>query len=200
MSFSQPPNRPPLRKLAPWVIGAMALVVWLMLGNLAGLARSAQAGGEPLPEYAVKSAYLYQFTHFVEWPSDAFGDAHAPFILCVLGEDPFGQALDVLMKKTSQARRLLVQRVRQVKEAESCHVLFISASEKDHVAQALSSLATRSLLTVSDIEGFAQDGGIVEFVERENKIRFAINVRAANKAGIRISSKLLSLALIVGAP
>lgn len=200
MSFSQPPSGPPLRKLTPWVIGAMALVVWLMLGNLAGLARSAQADRGPLPEFALKSAYLYQFTHFVEWPSDAFGDSHAPFIVCVLGEDPFGQTLDALMKKTSQDRPLLVQRVRRVKEAEGCHVLFISASEQGRIGQVLSSLTERSVLTVSDMEGFAQAGGIVEFVQGENRIRFAINVGAAKKAGLRISSKLLSLALIVEGP
>jgi len=190
----------PPQTLIPWTLGAAALTVGLWLGSAWGSARLAQADSGSLPESVVKSAYLYQFTHFVEWPGEAFDGSEAPVVICVLGEDPFGPALDTLTKKTSQNRRLVVQRFKRIQDLDACHVLFMSASEQPRTAQVLSTLALRHVLTVSDVEGFAQAGGVIEFVHEENRIRFAVNVGAAKKAGLRISSKLLSLAMIVDQP
>lgn len=172
-----------------------ALCVWF--GAWSGAAAMVRAETGALPEFALKSAYLYQFTLFIEWPVDAFDDPNDPIVVCVLGDDPFGPFLDALNQKTSQARPLQVRRVPRVKDAGGCHVLFISASERARLTAVLASLANRRVLTVSDIEGFAGAGGIVEFVPVENKIRFGINLEAAKKSGLRISSKLLSLAMLV---
>lgn len=173
----------------------MALCVWF--GTWSGLAASARAETGALPEFALKSAYLYQFTLFIEWPADAFDDPNAPVVVCVLGDDPFGPFLDALTQKTTQARPLQVRRILRVRDSGGCHVLFVSASERARLTAVLASLAHRRILTVSDIEGFAGAGGIVEFVPVENKIRFEINLEAAKQSGLRISSKLLSLAMLV---
>ncbi|MDE3019948.1 MAG: YfiR family protein [Nitrospirota bacterium] len=173
----------------------MVLCVWL--GIWAVLAMSVRAETGVLPEFALKSAYLYQFTLFVEWPAEAFSTPNDPIVVCVLGDDPFGPFLDALTQKTSQGRPLQAQRIQRVQDSGDCHVLFVSASERARLAAVLASLAHRRILPVSDIEGFAGAGGIVEFVPVEKKIRFGINLAAAKQSGLRISSKLLSLAMLV---
>jgi hypothetical protein len=184
------------RARKPFVTLIVMDLVWSLL-PLGLTCIEAQAAN--LPEYAVKAAYLYQFTRFVEWPASALGAPDAPVSFCVLGTDPFGDLLDAIEEKTVKQRRVIVMRLAQIRDAVSCLVLFISASERPRLGQILAVVKDHPVLTVSDIEGFAWSGGIVEFVLQENKIRFAINGEAAARAGTKISSKLLSLAVASGA-
>ena len=149
-------------------------------------------------EYEVKAAFLFNFTKFVEWPPKVFPDANAPFIIGVLGEDPFGDALEkTLSGQVVKGRRVEIRRSRRPEELQNCHILFISQSEGEAIAGILDSLKGKSILTISDAEAFAGSGGIIGFIKQENKIRFEINTEAAAKAHLEISSKLLALSRIV---
>jgi len=150
-------------------------------------------------EYDVKAAFLYHLAEFVDWPPEAFPAAEHPLVIGVLGADPFGKALDEVVKNEEvKNRKLDVQRYHSMEEVKTCHILFISQSEAGRLEQIFSSLKDRKILTVGDTEGFAQRGGIVRFLTEKNKIRLRINLDAAKAASLTISSKLLRAAEVVG--
>ncbi len=147
----------------------------------------------PPNEYQVKAAFLFNFAKFVEWPPSAFPDMNTPFVIGVLGSDPFGSYLDETVRgERVNSRPLVVQRYREASEIKQCHVLFISRSESHRLDQIVSSLKYRKILTVTDAGG--SGGVIVHFINEGNKIRFRIDVAAAKTADLTISSKLLRLA------
>ena len=148
-------------------------------------------------EYLVKAAFLFNFTKFVDWPSESFKDNAAPIKLYILGDDPFGEALDTIRDKTVKGRRLVIKRCQKVEELEGAHLLFISASEKGRVNQILQSLKNTPVLTISETERFGQMGGIINFITVENKVQFEINSEQAQQNKLKISSQLLKLARIV---
>lgn len=150
-------------------------------------------------EYDVKAAFLFNFSQFVDWPDMAFADAQSPLVIGVLGTDPFGNALDEIVRgETVKGRPLEVRRFRSVGEMDTCHILFIDRSEQRRFAEILAGLKGRSILTVGDFEDFAESGGVIRFVSAGNKIRLRINLDAARAANLTISSKLLRPATIVG--
>ncbi len=158
----------------------------------------AGAQSEPPTEYEIKAAFLYNFAKFVEWPADAFPDAQAPVLLGILGDDPFGLVLDqMIYGKTANGRGFVVKRISEGAELRSCHILFISSSEKKYLARILEGLKGSGVLTVGDMDRFAESGGVIHLLLAENKVRFEINLTAAGRAGLKISSKLLALARIV---
>lgn len=168
---------------------------------LAGLVVAAgTAAGQPAPtEYQLKAVFLYSFTKYVQWPEPAAADAGGPLALCVLGDDPFGPLLDeAVAGETVRGRRLTTRRIPSVTGAGGCHVLFVSASESDHLPEILTALEGRSVLTVSDSGRFAERGGMIGMIEKTNRIGLAINVAAAERARLTISSQLLKLGEIVG--
>jgi len=148
-------------------------------------------------EYLVKAAFLYNFAKFVEWPAEAFPDDSAPITLCILGQDPFGGALETIRGKSVKGRKLVIRQSMRVEDLEMCHMLFISSSEKDRLNRILDLVESPNVLTVGDMESFARHGGVVNLIKTGNKIKFEINVDAAREAGLKISSKLLKLAKIV---
>ena len=149
-------------------------------------------------EYQIKAAFLYNFAKFVEWPAEKSGDDRRPILAGVIGRDPFGPTLDQTFNgKTVNGRALAIRRVAGLAELKRCHILFISSSEKSRLAEILSALGNASVLTVSEIDQFAELGGMINFTKEENKIRLEINVDIAAQAGIRISSKLLKLVRVV---
>lgn len=172
------------RRLAPPLVFAVLLLA-------APAILPAQAAGE----YDVKAAFLYNFTKFVEWPSTAFPDNS--FRLCVLGEDPFGRSLMSLTNQEVAGRKLTVIRAREMETLEGCHLLFISRSERGRLPAILSEVRDSPVLTVADTKGFLDDGGVINFTLEGSKVRFEISQQAAERAGIRISSKLMRLATYV---
>ncbi len=149
-------------------------------------------------EYQVKAVFLYNFTQFVEWPSDAFTGANTPFVIGILGTDPFGEFLDsTVFGEKINGRRVTVQRYDDIEEARKCHILFINFTQTKQLQEALSSFKGRGILTVGENASFIQKGGMVRFITKSNKIHFQINQEAAEKADLVISSKLLRLAEIV---
>lgn len=172
---------------------------WLLLLALLVTARpdtAAQSG--VAQEFQIKAVFLYNFVRFVEWPPRAFADAQAPFVIGVLGDDPFEAALDDAVRdETVSGRPLVVRRFRRIEEVEVCHVLFVSRSETARLGQILTSLRGRSILTVGDADEFTRHGGMIRFVTENNKVRLRINVETARAAELTISSKLLRPAEIV---
>ena len=151
----------------------------------------------------VKAAYLYNFAKFIEWPDDALGDEEAPFVIGVLGDDPFGQSLDDTVKAKKIAKRpVKIRRLRWSEqedraEVKSCQILYISNSERSRLKEILAALEDQPVLLVADITGFASDGGMIGFVLEQQRIIFEINREALEQAKLKASAKLLKLARIV---
>ena len=148
----------------------------------------------PTREYRLKAAFLYNFAKFVEWPAEALSDENSTFILGVLGEDDPGPALESIRGKTVKGRTLTIKRFESLQDLADCHILFITSSERQDVERALESLEGSSVLTVGEMERFAEMGGIINFVVKKNRLRFEINLDAGRRAGLEISSQLLKLA------
>ena len=189
-----------IRRFALVAIGACVIVL------SQGTADARAASDSPSPtaatasrEYLLKAAFLFNFAKFTTWPIAAFSDPHSPLHLCILGEDPFGAAMEAIEGKSIKQRPLAVIRIAQVSDAERCHILFLCPSEKERLRTILDNLRERPILTISDIPNFAQAGGTINLKTVEDRIRFDINVDAANAADLKISSKLLRLGNIITA-
>jgi uncharacterized protein DUF4154 len=155
------------------------------------------AGPAGPSEYEVKAAFLYNFARFVEWPIDAPGD-DSTFVVTVLGRDPFGSALDdTLRGKKIDEKRVVVRRVLRSEDVGRSHIVFISDSESDRLPAILKTLEAAPVLTVGDMSQFAERGGVIRFKVDQDRIRLEINVAAAQRSRLRISSQLLKLARIV---
>jgi len=157
------------------------------------------AGARLTHEYDLKAAFLFHFAQFVQWPPEALPEKNTPLTIGILGEDPFGKSLDeIVANETVGGHKLLVRRFQRVSQADSCHILFISSSERGRMDQVLSRVNRRSILTVGETKDFAQRFGIIGFVVAEKRLRLAVNLAAANAAKLTISSKLLRQSEIVG--
>jgi hypothetical protein len=156
----------------------------------------------PSSEYEVKAAFLFHFAQFVEWPPDTFKEAGTPLVYCTIGEDPFHGSLEAALNgKTIGARSLHVRHLKQPSELQGCQVVFLGEKEKRLFPTVLELLKGSPVLIVGESEHFVQDGGTIGFFLEQNKIRFEINLEAAEKAKLKISSRLLALAkTVVGNP
>jgi hypothetical protein len=160
-----------------------------------GSLADAQEDSQPT-EYQIKAAFIFNFAKFVEWPAAAFAKASSPIVVGVLGENPFRDALEKTIKnKTVDEHPVIIREFRAATDATNCHILFISSSEKAQLPQILKQLNGRNVLTVGEMPGFTETGGMINFVLEGTKIRFQINNDAANSAGLKISSKLLNLSV-----
>jgi hypothetical protein len=151
-----------------------------------------------LPEYEVKAAYLYNFGKFVEWPATANTGKDNSFTICVLGQDPFGPALDAALAGQSiDGKNVVARRLSRPQEALNCRIVFISSSEESRLKDVLEALDKAAVLTVSDIPQFSTRGGAIQFVLDGKKIRFEVNLSNAADAGLTLSSELLKVATTV---
>jgi|SRR5665213_116413 len=168
----------------------------LSLGWLLAAATSRAQTPHP-SEYQLKAAFIYNFAKFIDWPSPASADQTPPFIIGVLGDNPFGNDFEQMIAgKKINDRPVSIRTFRTATEATNCQILFVSVSEKKRFPEIIQSLHTVPVLTVSETDGFIEAGGMVNFVEEAGKIRFQINDDAAKAARLKISSKLLSLAVV----
>ena len=148
-------------------------------------------------ENEVKSAYLYNFGKFVEWPAKVTSVSES-FPICVLGDDNFGSTLETIIAGESiNEKKVLVKRVAKPQDAVSCRILFISSSEQNQLKEILAALDNTSVLTVSDVPQFTRRGGMIQFVVEANKVRFEVNLTSAERAGLTLSSQLLKVAIQV---
>jgi hypothetical protein len=147
----------------------------------------------PPSEYDVKAAYLLNFTKFVTWPAEAFGTPDAPLTICIYGHDPFGATLDEILANEAVGRRpVRARRLFGVPARGGCHILFMSSAQRD-----AASVARRfgpGVLTVGESDGFVEDGGMIQFVVENRRVRFDINRQAAGAATLQLSSQLLRVA------
>lgn len=172
----------------------------------------AKSDSAPGREYQIKAAFIYNFIKFVDWPKEKTADSNEPIIIGIIGKDPFGRVFEPIKDKKVKNRIVVIKRFksfeaiqklgehdkaefdRNINYLRKCHLLFVCSSEKDKVKEVLALVKDHSVLTVADTKGFLESGGIINFLMEDKKVRFEINVTAAKKSKLKISSKLLRLA------
>lgn len=182
-------SKDPRVKVVAGGVAALLLVLSTLTHAMDGEANDA----DRVNEYQVKAAILYNLAKFVDWPGDAFADPLAPLSVCVLGADPFGTVLDDTLRGRMVGRRVVVAR-RLAEVAGGCHVLFVANSERKRLAAILDRLRTESVLTVGEADGFAEQGGMIGLLTDGDRVRFEINVDAAEHARLKLSARLMALA------
>lgn len=169
---------------ARFIIAIPLLVSHLILSNPT----------QPSREYQLKAVFLFNFTQFVEWPATSFSSDQAPMVIGILGADPFGSFLEETVEgEKINGRPLLIRHYTTIEEVEACQLLFINIAEKNKREQVLTGLKGRNILTVSDAPGFMEQGGMIRFFTKKDKINLQVNLEAAKAANLVISSKLLRL-------
>jgi hypothetical protein len=169
----------------------VATLTWTL-----GLGQCMAQNAKPT-DYDVKAVYLYNFGRFVEWPAAVFAKSNL-FTICVLGEDPFGPALDAtLSRETIAGKSVAAKRISSPQDAVNCQILFLSSAEETRLTQIIEALDRGAVLTVSDIPRFSQRGGMIQFVPEGKKVRFEVNLNAVQRAGLNLSSELLRVATTV---
>jgi hypothetical protein len=170
---------------------------FLLIALLLGCGAWAAA---PFSEYQVKAVYLFNFGQFVEWPADAFASPDAPFVIGIVGDDPFGGMLENVVRGESLgARPIAVQKYHSVEDIRNCNIVFVARSEASRLHETVAAVRGRSVLTVTDVTDGERDGAMIVLVTENNRVRMRINPAAAKANRLTISSKLLRPAEIVGA-
>jgi hypothetical protein len=190
------------------------LILVLVLAA-AGLLQATDSDSAPSKEYQVKAAFIYNFIKFVEWPKEASEqETTEPITIGIIGKNPFGTAFEAITKKRIHNRKVVLKHfpgfaknsVRYRKDNETkykykdadalkaCNVLFVGSSESKYGKEIIDIVKDNSVLTIGETKNFLEDGGIVGFVTEEKKVRFGINLIAAERAELKIRSKLLRLA------
>ncbi len=164
---------------------------------VAMLALALCAADEPSPEYKVKAAFIYNFAKFIEWPAGHFSSDDAPFVIAVVGPDPFNGALEQAVSgKKVGTHPVQIRHFDSADEIGNCEILFVAAEDDASQTKIMAKIAGKAVLTVGDSDHFDSNGGSVRFFTDENKMRFEINTDATDNSGLKISSKLLKLARI----
>lgn len=146
-------------------------------------------------EYEVKAAFIYNCMLFVEWPKESEKEKEEPYMICIVGDDPFGQYLDAIAEsKKVKTRAIKIERIKSMEEFHSAHILFISKSEQRNQKAIQEALGEKPVLTIADFPQFVDNGGAIELLLINNRVNFRVNEITANKAKLRISAQLLSLA------
>jgi hypothetical protein len=169
-----------------------------MRGLILGLSLATVGWGQTADEYHVKAAFLFNFAKFVEWPPQAFKSPSDPIAICVVGKDPFGDALEQAVNgRTAQGRSFTLRQLTDAHQAAGCQILFVSSSERKRLPSILREIKTSGVLAVGESDNFTAEGGVVNFRIEGGTVRIQINVEAAAQQQLHISSKLLGLAEIV---
>jgi hypothetical protein len=187
-------------RLWPRADGVVRCVLTAVACAAIGVAAFPPSGAAAIEatETAIKAVYLYKFGFFVEWPSAAFPSADSPLALCVVGDDPFGATLDDAVKGQKIGNHpIAVRRLAAISRDSGCHIVYLANSASARTTQTLAALKGSDVLTVTDIAPGGDEAGIINFVTKDNRVRFDIDDAAAAAGGLTISSRLLNLALDV---
>ncbi len=184
-------------------------VMALILVSVAAETHADSASGR---EYQIKAAFIYNFIKFVDWPKEKVAENNEPVTIGIIGKDPFGNAFAPVKDKEDKGRKVLIKRFKPIEELKKsgekdktllereieslrkCHLLFICLSEEKSIKEIINLVKDHSVLTIGDVQGFLESGGIINFIMEEKKVRFEINMTAANRAKLKIRSQLLRLA------
>jgi hypothetical protein len=191
-------------KLIKRRVRAAIAILPILLGAIALNAQNTSGSAE----YLIKAGFIYNFANLVQWPSSSFAQPDSPIVIVILGEDHFGTTLDrALDGKKVNARSFVIKRAKSISELQrtlgpqkDCQILYVSSSEMPHLNDAIQMLRGVPVLTIGETPGFARNGGIINLILEDNKVRFEVNVAAAKEADLNISSRLLALARIVQSP
>ena len=185
-------------------IKACIFVVLALALFAAPISVQAQDDSAQNREYQVKAAFLYNFVKFVDWPKEKVADGNEPIIIGVIGKDPFGKAFDPIKNKQVKGKKVVINRFKgleelrksgeQIKAIRKCYLLFICSSEKEKLREIINLVKDDSVLTVGEVKGFLESGGIINFLVEGKKVAFEINNHASKQAKLKIRSKLLRLA------
>ena len=173
----------------------MRFTLAILILSLAGL----HAQTSPYTPYQHKALYLFNFAKYTEWPKEAFTDDNAPFVLGILGQDPFKSDIDIIKGKTIKGRKLVVRKFNSVQEVTNCHLLFICSSEANNLRRIFQAVEHLNILTISEADGFIEQSGMINLVAEQKTagsqvVAFEINQAAAEKANLRLDTQLLKLA------
>ena len=182
-----------LKKTAHRIMAILLLFIAPVSRELSGPVTTAFAISAS--EFELKAVYLYQFTRFVEWPSTAFKSPDDDFVLCVLGDNPFGKSLHPIADRSYKGHSIKLRYPSSDKETSGCHVLYLDLDNTQRETAILNHLANKPVLTVSSRPGFVERGGNIGFLNIHNNVRFAINRRTSMQNGLESSAKLLELAV-----
>jgi len=169
--------------------------LWIVLLVVSFAGALTSAASEFINEYQMKAAFLYNFAKFVEWPAGSFKTPDSPVQICIFGKNPFGSALsDAIQGKTLDGRTFVILQISEAPSKDSCQIVFVTAAGRNRFRALARVSPETGVLTVGETPGFSEDGGVINFRLENNKVRFEINVNAAEAEKLRLSSKLLSLA------
>lgn len=171
---------------------------WACLLGLLATTSTSWAQPARIDEYQLKLAFLYNFAQYVEWPANAFAAPESPFALCVLGRDPFGGQLQQLESRKLRGRAVTVSSLASVQRARGCHLLYVD--DAHDAAAAAQSLAGAPVLVVTHLRYDAELGAAIGFVQQGERLRWSVNLEVARRSGLRLSAKLLELAVRVSEP
>lgn len=157
-----------------------------------------RAGAQETKEYQVKGVLIFHLTQFVEWPSSAFETTNSPFVIGIVGTDPFDKALDEIVSGEKVSNRtIVIKRYDKIESAKKCHLLFINLNERE-LRRSMAQIKDQPILTVADEGNFIQSGGMIYlFKNTDKKVRVRINLTVVKSSGLTVSSKLLRVAEIV---
>jgi hypothetical protein len=184
------------RAFALATIATVVLGMWSWTG-------SAQAAETPaLSERQVKALFLFNFAKYVEWPAGAFSNSSAPIVIGVVGEDGLGDEFRRMTgDRTINDRKVVIKQIDGTADLKACQILFIGSSENAHVSEILEAVKNSAVLTVGETDRFLTQEGMINFTKKENKIHLEINLVPAQRANLKLSSKLLTVAdVVLGKP
>lgn len=171
------------------------LAAFFLLAVTALPVETAVQTGSVQIEYKVKAGFIVNFAKFLRWPDKSFTEKNSPMIIGVMGRNPFDGMLKQVEKKSIQGRPVRVVYIDQKEQLDQCHLVFIADSEREDLGEILSYSAEKPMVTIGDVDGFAMQGGIIEFVNVGNRLGFIINTSEADARSIEVPANLLNLAV-----
>ena len=167
--------------------------LWLLMASLHVTSAQTSADDEPL----LKAAFVYNFAKFTRWPDNTWTEQNAPLVLCTMGSDKLADGLIQLGGKTIQEHPVTTRPLLDDQNPETCHLLYIAASEQPRYKDILKTMRGKPILTVSELSHFGRTGGIIELYREKDQTRFIINLGVAREAGLVLSARLLGMAVVI---
>ena len=152
-------------------------------------------------EQQVKGAFLTKFPLFIDWPAGTFASASSPIVIGILGKNPFGDGFEQEVgRQKARDRSFQLKLLRGLDGLKECHILYIHPEQDGRLAEVLARLGHAPVLIAGDAASFVERGGMINFIKREGKVRFQVNLEAVRAAGLRIDARLLQVSEVIKPP